>query len=143
MTEITLSHDLPAQPIHTKIRTNYTCYAASPNSFVIGTDGMLYKCTVAFYDERNHVGQLNPDGTMTLKEDLMNLWTKSGSEDSACRECFFAPSCHGDSCPWIRVHSGKRPCPEVKGSVQEILTVMDQQEYKFIELLPMVESSGV
>lgn len=138
LTELSLKHDVQAAPIYNKIRPHTTCYAASPNSLIIGTDGMLYKCTVALYDERNHVGQLHQDGTISLNEELMHLWTKSGSEDSKCRECFLSPSCHGDSCPLVRIESGERPCPSQKGMIPEVLTVMDQQNHKFVEVLPMV-----
>src|ERR1700730_19053298 len=34
------------------------CYAADPHSFVIGSDGTVYKCTVAFEDPHNQVGRL-------------------------------------------------------------------------------------
>ena len=54
-----------------------TCYAASPRHVVIGSDGVVYKCTVAFNDPRNHVGQLDADGNLHLKDDL-RLWTRSG-----------------------------------------------------------------
>lgn len=122
------------------LRPNEACYAASPTSFVIGTDGMVYKCTIALYDERNHVGQLHPDGSMELSDELMELWTGSGLKDEGCKQCFFAPSCHGDSCPWVRIDAGRRPCPSIKSKVREVVTLMDRQKHPFAEIKPQVEA---
>jgi uncharacterized protein len=126
-----LERDMAAMPAATYIQPHQTCYAASPHSFAIGVDGMVYKCTVALYDERNQVGQLRADGTMTVYEERLRLWTDSGLTDSGCRQCFFAPSCHGDICPLARIQSGRRPCPDWKHHLPELLQVMDRQGYGF------------
>jgi len=63
------------------LQSNYSiCYAAKPNSLLIRADGTLGKCTVAFSDERNSKGSLNPDGTLKIKQDVWRLWLK-GFED--------------------------------------------------------------
>ena len=46
------------------------CYAARPYSFVIGSDGTVYKCTVAFEDPRNHVGRITAEGDLDLRGTL-------------------------------------------------------------------------
>jgi len=43
---------------------NYICYASKANSLVIRADGRIAKCTVALNDERNHIGDLKPDGSL-------------------------------------------------------------------------------
>lgn len=134
LTHLTLDQGMTANPVREWIRPNYTCYAASPESFVVGADGMVYKCTVALYDERNHVGQLHRDGTLELSQEKMEMWTLAGVQDPTCRQCFFAPACQGDSCPMGRIEHGRRPCPEVKGQVREIVTLMERQEGRFVEL---------
>lgn len=53
-----------------------TCYAARANSFVIRSDGRIGKCTVALDDERNTVGQLREDGTMTLDAERVRPWIR-------------------------------------------------------------------
>lgn len=113
------------------IKPNNQCYAANPKSFVIGTDGNLYKCTVALYNEKNNVGKLSVDGDLLLNENLMKLWTEGGINDKGCQSCFFAPSCHGDSCPLIRVETSKRPCPDWKNSISDIVSLMDIQNEPF------------
>ena len=52
----------------------YMCYAAEPNSLVIRSNGQLARCTVAFADQRNQIGQLNPDGTLDLDEERSRVW---------------------------------------------------------------------
>lgn len=110
------------------------CYAANPKSFVVGTDGTLYKCTVALYDEFNKVGQLLPNGEIQLNQHLLKLWTESGMNDSTCRRCFLSPSCHGDSCPLIRIKENRRPCPDWKSKVPEVVQLMETQDHPFAEV---------
>ncbi len=111
------------------------CYAAHPNSFVIGANGSIYKCTVALDNHINHVGQLNPDGTMDLDMDKFALWvTSDGEHDPACVGCFFRPSCHGAACPMHRIDSGKPPCPMHKRNIKSLLELAYEQSIKFPEL---------
>ncbi|WLD93104.1 radical SAM/SPASM domain-containing protein [Alkalihalobacillus sp. AL-G] len=126
--------DLPTFSVNKLMAPDNVCYAANPKSFVIGTDGMLYKCTVALYDERNHIGKINADGTMDINEDRMKLWTDKGVEDQKCKSCFFAPSCHGDSCPLIRMQTQKQPCPDWKGDIPHLVKLLDIQADVFDEV---------
>lgn len=116
------------------ISPNHTCYASSPNSFVIGSDGLVYKCTVALYEEFNQVGVLRQDGELQLSAEKMRLWTNLSSEDNVCKSCFMAPSCHGDSCPLIRIKTGRRPCPDAKREIREYVTLMDEQHFGLVDL---------
>lgn len=50
------------------------CYAAKPNSLMIRADGRVGKCTVALDDPRNHVGNLNDDGTIEFFNERIRLW---------------------------------------------------------------------
>lgn len=52
------------------------CYAAQANSLVIRANGRVNKCTVALSDERNDIGSLNPDGTLTIDRDKLTPWLK-------------------------------------------------------------------
>ncbi|MBL0385140.1 radical SAM protein [Tumebacillus sp. ITR2] len=117
-----------------------TCYAARPNSFVIGSDGMVYKCTVAFDDERNHVGQLHEDGQMELFYERLMLWVANGAaEDSRCQKCFFRPSCQGEACPLEKIESGKTPCPPTKKNIKAYMKMLDAQgDIPWLELAPAV-----
>jgi len=102
------------------------CYAASPRSFVIGSDGNVYKCTVVFRKPENLVGHLTPDGDLHLSDELMRLWTASGEEtDSGCQACAFRPACHGNGCPVERMHrGGEHACPPVKKHIKQVLPLL-------------------
>lgn len=66
----------------------YVCYAAKANSLLVRSDGGIGKCTVALNDERNVIGKLNPDGTLTLDQSRVWPWLR-GLEtlDSDVLEC--------------------------------------------------------
>ena len=104
------------------------CYAVDPNSFIIGSDGTVYKCTVAFEDSRNRVGVIKPDGSMEIDIDKFALWvTNEGVNDRHCTSCFFNPSCHGMSCPLYRMETNESPCPTVKVSFPDALKILAKE----------------
>lgn len=55
-------------------RSLYVCYAGKANSFMIRADGNIGKCTVALNDERNNIGFLNEDGSMSIDNGKINQW---------------------------------------------------------------------
>ncbi|WP_273837314.1 radical SAM/SPASM domain-containing protein [Guptibacillus sedimenti] len=112
----------------------YVCYAAKPNSFVIGSDGMIYKCTVALYNEKNHIGTLQPDGTMDLDMDKFALWVMNDEgEDPGCQKCFFRPSCQGSACPLVRIETGEAPCPPEKKYIKQVVRVVGREKKRQLE----------
>ncbi|MGO4888980.1 radical SAM protein [Anaerobacillus sp. MEB173] len=105
--------------------TGSVCYAAKPHSLVVGSNGQLYKCTLAFDQEFNQVGQLAGDGTATLNFDKIAAWTLSGEEkDEHCQSCFYRPACQGNHCPLYRIQTGKRPCPFEKRQIKKVLQLL-------------------
>jgi uncharacterized protein len=54
----------------------YICYAAKPNSLLIRANGRVGKCTVALSDERNDIGHLNRDGTVTIDNEKLRPWIR-------------------------------------------------------------------
>ncbi|MEC2257861.1 radical SAM protein [Bacillus cereus] len=52
------------------------CYASKPNSIAIRSDGSLAKCTVALNDERNKIGNINLDGTLTIDQSRLAPWLR-------------------------------------------------------------------
>lgn len=54
----------------------YQCYASAQNAWVIRSDGRLAKCTVAFNDDQNHIGNLNEDGTLSLDQNKIQWWLR-------------------------------------------------------------------
>ncbi|WP_232510200.1 radical SAM/SPASM domain-containing protein [Paenibacillus crassostreae] len=101
------------------------CYAAKPNSLVVGANGSLYKCSIALEDEANQIGRLHADGSMELDTDKVARWTDSGEEqDAVCQACFFRPACQGNHCPLYRIRTGKRPCPHEKRQIKQVLHLL-------------------
>ena len=58
------------------VQKKYICYACKGNSLIVRSDGTLSKCTVALYDERNTVGKLNFDGTISLNQSKFRRWVQ-------------------------------------------------------------------
>ena len=107
------------------------CYASKPNSFIIGSDGNIYKCTVAFNNPLNQVGFLNKEGKMEIDEYKIALWISSGSEDTNCKQCTFRPVCNGNACPLERLETNNTPCPPVKKNLKKyIILVGEDKKYE-------------
>jgi uncharacterized protein len=112
----------------------YACYAADPRSFVIGSDGTLYKCTIELdYHERNKVGVLRPDGVMDLDWRRMALWCETDGMESGkkCTTCWFSPSCHGAICPKEWMDENDVFCPPAKQTIHESLQFARAQSALF------------
>jgi uncharacterized protein len=108
----------------------YVCYAANPRSFVLGSDGTVYKCTVELdYHERNKVGMLRPDGVMELDWARMALWCETDGMESGkkCTTCWFSPSCHGAICPKEWMDDNDVFCPPAKQTIQDTLVFAREQ----------------
>ena len=43
---------------------------------MIRAAGRLAKCTVAFSDPRNHIGQINPDGSLLIENEKMRVFMR-------------------------------------------------------------------
>ncbi|ADQ14456.1 radical SAM/SPASM domain-containing protein [Halanaerobium hydrogeniformans] len=97
------------------------CYAAKESSLIIGADGTIYKCSVAFEDPKNHVGKLKPDGTMAIDKSRWNLWVANeDSEASKCISCPVKPICQGKYCPRYTIRK-KEPICAMKAKEYEKL----------------------
>ncbi len=86
------------------------CYAARQSSFVIGSDGTIYKCTVHFDMPENIVGLLNENGLMELNENF-NKWIVPFAEiEDKCKECPKCASCLPVGCPYGFMKSKHSSC---------------------------------
>lgn len=101
------------------------CYAAKESSIVVGSDGTLYKCTVALDDSRNRVGKLTGDGRLHLDMDLWNPWVKAGDRNnSRCGSCFFYPPCQGRSCPLAAMNRKTPQCPVKDEEIENLVRIV-------------------
>ena len=66
----------------------YICYAARPNSLLIRSNGRIGKCTVAFDDDRNDLGKVEDDGTISIDNQKLTPWIRGlGTLDVADTGC--------------------------------------------------------
>ena len=81
---------------------NLICYASRKNSYIVGSDLTLYKCTIHFDKEENNIGKILKNGKLSLNHDLHNRWyliDDLQNIEKRCIECFYFPCCLGISCP--------------------------------------------
>ncbi|MBW8076944.1 MAG: radical SAM protein [Gallionella sp.] len=52
----------------------HICYAAKANAFIIRATGRIGKCTVILGDDRNDIGKINEDGTLSLDAGKQLPW---------------------------------------------------------------------
>jgi uncharacterized protein len=99
------------------------CYAARPNSFIIGAAGKIMKCTVELdHNDRNIVGTIDESGDLALDDKKMSLWTAPAFENfPKCKKCVFVPSCQGMSCPLLRLQANDPPCVIERTAFQRLL----------------------
>lgn len=78
-------------PLKILSRRTYSCFATDPYSFVINTDGLLYKCTMDMSDTSRAVGNVQ-DG-VNINNPLTE-WT-TPILPSKCEKCKLLPICQG------------------------------------------------
>ncbi|MDH4135535.1 MAG: radical SAM protein [Anaerolineae bacterium] len=116
------------------------CYAAREPSFIVGSDGAVYKCSLAFNDSRNRVGALTSDGQLLLDDAKVSMWTSlEGRDTSDCDSCSFYPCCQGRKCPYVTITQNKPACPITQGMYATLVRLVAfgqgsdfRQEYRSI-----------
>jgi uncharacterized protein len=97
------------------------CYAGKDTSVVIGSDGRLYKCTVAFTDPRNHVGWLREGGILEIDRPKWQKWVDPQSPSGKCGICSFSGSCQSRACPLAAMDEGEPPCPYSEDDLADMI----------------------
>ncbi len=86
------------------------CYGALPGCYIVGADGLVWKCTVAM-NPKDAIGKIDKAGEFVLFNDKMQEWNNIISQwtiDNQCLRCKLLPVCMG-GCPLSR-KKGKKPC---------------------------------
>ena len=79
---------------------NKVCYTTGKNTFTIGSDLSVYRCTIYFDNPNNRLGTINSDGELQIDKSLNNRWyIKDEVFPDECRECFYFPCCYRTYCP--------------------------------------------
>lgn len=100
------------------------CYAGKASSMVIGSDGTIYKCTVAFEDDRNKVGRLYPDGRVEIDAAKWKMWTEPVSTSGKCGTCSFSAACQSRACPLAAIEAQEPPCPFTDQDFETMVTAV-------------------
>ena len=125
---------------------NCTCSSCYENSYIIGYDGKLYKCSCHFDEPNNEVGKLDVNGNMVLDIQKISMWVKKPKLKETCKTCFFAPACLNMSCPIyaneIRyIKSNIDDCPYEKKYIKETLCLLEKcGHFKTISLSKPAQS---
>jgi uncharacterized protein len=113
---------------------NRVCYAARKNSVVIGSDGILYKCTADFTFEQNKVGAITFSGDLEFNDNHY-LWLSGIHEvDKKCQTCFFGACCLSMGCPAVRVKGSKNGnCSFEKNNLGLFLELFNREHFNTLE----------
>ena len=114
-------------PISWMLSPYRTCYAGLRNTFVIGSDGMIYKCTVALYDSVNQIGYLTPAGEMNLDSEKHEKWC-SPRITPECKCCSVLSFCFNNYCPLKKINSeDDEVCLFDNKDYLKLIQLLDQQ----------------
>ena len=95
------------------------CSVDLPQQWIIGPDRNVYKCADSFDQEREPVGRLADDGSLSLRRDGIELWqSKPIFDDPRCRKCVYLPQCMG-GCALKKMVHRKDWCPEERYALPE------------------------
>ncbi len=113
-----------------------TCYAAKINSFVIGPDGVISKCTCSEVTDKNIVGKLLPNGEMSLDKSLIGQWCRQYDNSDVCSDCYMFGLCLKAYCTMPQVLNNERMnrCFIAKNVCGQLLMLIDKcdEKYKYI-----------
>ena len=112
------------------------CYASLRNSYVIGSDGIVYKCTERFDMPENQIGKLTEDGDLIIDHSKHAKWLEcvEPPDHPSCTKCKYWGSCLDGPCPKAKIEaymdSKKSFCPRTREAVPEIMLLIEQDCYK-------------
>jgi len=108
----------------------YACYAGKRNSYIFGSDGLVYKCPQKIYDEYNKIGHLDIDGDLILDKDKYEEWVLPTLEEK-CNTCILRPSCLSARCPKRKFT--KQECQLQIEQLERMILTFANHKYNYIE----------
>ena len=79
---------------------NKVCYTSGRNTYTIGSDLSVYRCTIYFDNPNNILGHIDKHGDMAINRQLNNRWYIKNDESlKQCIDCFYFPCCYRTYCP--------------------------------------------
>lgn len=130
---IAAKYDIPLVIENTLLSPGgYACYAGKQNSFIIGTEGAIYKCPQKIYDDYNKIGHLNKDGDLVLDNEKYMQWVSPFTENK-CVSCVMRPSCLSARCP-KRKFTGQE-CKFEAEQLERALITFANSKYNYTEFI--------
>ena len=86
--------------------TGHLCSAKMSDAIIINYKREVMKCTIMLDWDKNIIGKLNSDGTITYNENLL-FWQKNVWQDK-CSSCNVRPLCLNKYCPHIDYKTCKK-----------------------------------
>lgn len=116
---------------HLSFYDNCACSACYENSYIIGYDGKVHKCSCELDNDINGLGYIDTNGELVLKNEKVWKWVHKAPFDDKCKECFFAPVCGNISCPLynnkLKVSTSETGhCPYEKVYIRETFSLLDK-----------------
>jgi uncharacterized protein len=101
---------------------------------VIGSDGVLYKCTADFTFEQNKVGVITLSGDLEFNDNHY-LWLTGIHEfDKKCQACFFGACCLSLVCPAARIRGSEdKTCSFEKNNLGLFLELFNREHFNTLE----------
>lgn len=123
------AHIRDLEPFHSK------CYAALRNSYVIGSDGAIYKCTEGFDMLENRIGYLTETGDMVIDKTKHRKWLdiEKNAGNNGCLQCAYWGCCLNGPCPKAKIIAKKQDgtfCPRTRNSIHEIMLLLENTLYQ-------------
>lgn len=111
----------------------FKCYAGKRNTYCIGSDAKIYKCTESFDMPENNIGVLLPNGVLDINEYYLSLWENTAriSNIEKCRNCSFSGCCLYSPCPRNTISSkdGTPKCSRVKSNLKNVINILNKKYF--------------
>ncbi|ELP5177968.1 radical SAM protein [Clostridium perfringens] len=89
----------------------FECYASNEKSLVIGSKGVVHKCTCDLENDCNKLFNVNQYKGLYYENDKFKIWTKDNEVASKCKNCSYKVLCNGRSCRLADIKTNKPGCP--------------------------------
>lgn len=107
------------------------CYATKKNSYVIGSDGIIHKCTCNLDIEDNDLGLITHK---EIDANKMNRWVENNFNYTKCHKCKERPICQTKACI-LNLDKSKEPkCPEDLKYIEEIMKSILIKQIDYYEM---------
>jgi uncharacterized protein len=101
------------------VKKNYWCEACLKNYYIIGADGMIYKCNIEIGDKKYSIGKIT-EGKIIYNFDKIYFEDFSPYDNEECSKCIMLPICQG-GCVRSSRDSNIKNCPYTLKGIEEAM----------------------